>query len=366
VITVVDNGSSAVWHLREDDAGSPQWRLLDLPPDIGFGGPAIARSKEGRLEVAVTVPDALLHSSQTDPSGGEWHEHRSLGRPADQVMTWVGPALAENKDGRMEAFVLASSQPSEEEGGLWTIRQEAQGGWSPWLELGTPGGHLRHRPAVAANRGGRLEVFAQGDPGTVYVTRQDPTAPDGWSPWAEVRTPEVALTGRPVVTRNKDARLEVFALGADGAVWHAFQKASGDWSAWASLEGQDRSLSGLAAGAHADGRLVVFAVAEPPHGAAPQEPNLIWQREHAPAGGWSPWRSFTRPTGSPAVTDPVLALDASQRLQLWLRVPGSVQLYQLKQTAASGTEWDQRVREFSSPPSTDPAPEPERAGGPRV
>ena len=43
VITVVDNGSSAVWHLREDDAGSPQWRLLDLPPDIGFGGPAIAR-----------------------------------------------------------------------------------------------------------------------------------------------------------------------------------------------------------------------------------------------------------------------------------------------------------------------------------
>ena len=72
-------------------------------------------------------------------------------------------------------------------------------------------------------------------------------------------------------------------------------------------------------------------------------------------GGWTPWRSFTRPAGSPTVMDPALALDANRQLQLWLRIPDSARLYQLKQMARNGTEWKQRMWDFASPPSMDPA-----------
>jgi hypothetical protein len=212
-----------------------------------------------------------------------------------------------------------------------------------------------------------LPVELEGNPGTVYHIRQDPTALDGWSGWAELGTPQVALTGQPVVARNKDERLEVFMLGADGAVWHIWQDpaAADGWSPrrWHSLQGQGGPFSGLAAGAHADGRLVVFAVAEPSAGASPQEANAIWQREQLLAGGWSAWRPFTRPEGSPTVRDPALALDANKQLQLWLGIKGSGRLYQLKQTAPNGIEWNQREWDFQSPPSTDPANEPEPAGG---
>jgi hypothetical protein len=379
VITVEDTGSAdsdgAVWHLREDHEWSPQWRSLDMPLEpVLAGGPAIARNQDGRLEVAATTKDALRHAWQTTPNGDEWR-HDSLGRPKDLVMSRVSPAVAENKDGRIEAFVLATSVPGTVEGGLYNIRQDpaAPAGWSPWLELGSPGTRIRHRPAVAPNKDGRLEVFVQGDspapgdPGTVYRTRQDPTAPDGWSPWAELESPQVALTGQPVVARNKDGRLEVFMLGTDGAVWHIWQtKPNGDeWAPqqWHPLEGGP--FSGLAVGAHADGRLVVFAVAKPSDSASPQQANAIWQREHKlTGGGWSAWRSFTRPAGSPTVTEPALALDANKQLQLWLRIKRSVHLYQLKQTAPNGTEWNQREWDFASPPSTDPAYKPEPASGP--
>jgi hypothetical protein len=43
-----------------------------------------------------------------------------------------------------------------------------------------------------------------------------------------------------------------------------------------------------------------------------------------------------------------------------------VRLYQLKQTAANGTDWNQREWNFQSPPSTEPAHQPEPARDPPI
>jgi hypothetical protein len=357
-----------VWHVREareDPGWPPQFESLGVALDSGFGGPApaIARNKDDRLEVVITSADALLHSWQTEPNGDQWH-HDSLGRPAETALTPASPALVKNQDGRMEIFVLANSGAVslQQTGQLWTIWQDptAPGGWSPWLELGAPGVPLRDRPAVALNRDGRLDVFLHSNPGTVHHIWQDPAGLDGWSQWDTLGDPQVPLRGQPEVARNKDGRLEVFMLGSDGALWHIWQdpSAADGWSPrrWHSLEGPG-GLSGVATGAHTDGRLVVFAVAEPSASASPQEANVIWQREQLLAGGWSAWRPFTRPDGSPPIRDPALALDANKRLQLWLGIKGSGRLYQLKQTAPNGTEWNQREWDFRSPP-TDPAHQP--------
>jgi hypothetical protein len=47
------------------------------------------------------------------------------------------------------------------------------------------------------------------------------------------------IVSDPSLALNSDGRLEVFALGLDGALWHIWQDAahSGPWSAWASLGG---------------------------------------------------------------------------------------------------------------------------------
>ena len=47
------------------------------------------------------------------------------------------------------------------------------------------------------------------------------------------------IVSDPSLADNSDGRLEVFALGLDGALWHIWQDAAhaGPWSAWASLGG---------------------------------------------------------------------------------------------------------------------------------
>src|SRR4051812_11617930 len=71
----------------------------------------------------------------------------------------------------------------------------------------------------------------------------------------------------PVVAENVDARLEVFALGDDGAVWHLWQRAPfGEWNAhdqWAS-RGRPSGvvLLDFVVESNADGRLEIFALGD--------------------------------------------------------------------------------------------------------
>jgi hypothetical protein len=359
----------SVWQLRQvrEDDWPARWRSLDMPYSVdGWPGPAIASNKDGRLEVAFMTLKELLHAWQTEPNGDQW-QHESLDWPSDMQLEQVRPELTQNKDGRLEVFVLA--KPSS--GGttaLWHRWQQTQGGWSPWTSLDAPDQVGLKTLAVAQNGDGRLEAFALGEDKALWHRWQQTQG--GWSPWTSRDAPDQVglFTGSGAllaVARNRDGRLEAFALGEDKAVWHIWQQTQGGWSPWSSLEGQpDGSFFGygLAVGAHADGRLVLFVVAKEAD-ATSQEPNVIWQREQAVAGRWSPWRSFRRPHGPRKVGDPALALDANGQLQLWTSSPGSVELYRLKQTKPNGSEWNSSSWHFL------PSPEPPSyafrpAGGP--
>ncbi|HEY5474409.1 MAG TPA: hypothetical protein VIK32_14625, partial [Candidatus Limnocylindrales bacterium] len=82
------------------------------------------------------------------------------------------PAVAINKDGRLEVFVRGTDSAS------WHVWQTApNNGWSGWASLG---GILSDGPAVGSNADGRLEVFARGAALNLIHTWQ--TAPnDGWN-----------------------------------------------------------------------------------------------------------------------------------------------------------------------------------------
>src|SRR5690348_4981144 len=71
---------------------------------------------------------------------------------------------------------------------------------------------------------------------------------------------EDSLTvGKPVIGKNADGSLEVFAVNADGELRHRRQKESnGDWSPWSHLG--TGFLPGIAVARDAGGRMEVFAV----------------------------------------------------------------------------------------------------------
>ncbi|MEU2064782.1 matrixin family metalloprotease [Streptomyces sp. NPDC013455] len=165
-----------------------------------------------------------------------------------------------------------------------------------WSSLG---GGLTH-PVTAPNADGRLEVFARGLDGALWHIWQ--TAPNnGWSGWASLGG---GIQGAPCVGRNADGRLEAFARGLDGALWHKWQTAPDTgWSEWNSLGG---GLTLPVAAGNADRRLEVFVRGL--DGALWH----IWQT--APNGGWSGWASL----GGGTVGRHTVGRNADGRLEVFV------------------------------------------------
>ena len=162
------------------------------------------------------------------------------------------------------------------------------------------GGALTSRIAVGRNKDGRLEVFALGLDNALWHIWQ--TAPNnGWSGWASLGG---SLVGDPSVVSNADGRIEVFARGANNALLHIWQTAPNNgWSNWSSLGGI--ITSNPAAGRNKDGRVEVFARGG--DGALWH----IWQT--APNSGWSGWGTL----GVHFIGDPVVANNLDGRLEVF-------------------------------------------------
>jgi hypothetical protein len=204
-----------------------------------------------------------------------------------------------------------------------------------------------------------LELFAAADNGRVrrawFIWQRAPKASTSWSSWAELKVPP-ELSGevgeglyRPAVARNQDGRLELFMQGTDKNVWHCWQSAAGagPWSRWSSLGRPPGGDAELAAGAQADGGLVVFA-------ANTGSPGLSVLAQTDPNDGWSSWKPLEQPV---QLLDLAMALDADRRLELWARFPGSVDPYFLKQVSPYSNEWDGGAWAAApQPASTGPEP----------
>jgi hypothetical protein len=111
-------------------------------------------------------------------------------------------------------------------------------GWSGWASLGGQlGGGT---PVVGRNADGRLEVFALGvgaqGPELVHLW-QDPTSATAWSGWDNLGSPPGQFMGALAAGDNADGRLEVFTrvgLMSTGVAWHIWQNPvpGTGWSGW--------------------------------------------------------------------------------------------------------------------------------------
>jgi baseplate J-like protein len=198
--------------------------------------------------------------------------------PLQDTVTWLtlglavsaSPVAAVDGGGLLNAFVIGDDRA------LWTIAQvNNDGTWGQWQSLGGQIDLL----AVGTNQDGRLEVFARGADKALWHIWQTSPGSSSWSSWSWLGGQIDMLA----VGSNQDGRLEVFARGiADHALWHIWQVApSSFWSGWYSLGGQ---IDLMAVGSNQDGRLEVFARGT--------DRGLwhIWQT--APNSGWSAWYSL--------------------------------------------------------------------------
>ena len=107
---------------------------------------------------------------------------------------------------------------------LHHVAQLPGGGWSGWIDLGSFG--VIGEPAVGRNGDGRLEVFARGMDGGLWHAWQT-AANAGWTTGA--RLGNASLASDPDVGASADGRLEVFWRAPGGNVETTFQQTGGGW-----------------------------------------------------------------------------------------------------------------------------------------
>src|SRR2546421_379729 len=157
----------------------------------------------------------------------------SLGKPANNI-TLSSPHAVQNADGRLEVLLNGS------DGNLWHIWQITPGkNWGTWTSLSKPPAtSFVTIPVATKNDNVHIAVVSICVDGNLWRIWQK-TPGNGWGNWSSSGQPPVKTSGPtlpPAVVQNLDGRLEVFLLGADGAIWHIWQNApNGTWSNWASL-----------------------------------------------------------------------------------------------------------------------------------
>jgi len=175
---------------------------------------------------------ALWHIWQVAPNGG-WSDWASLGKPNDQDFTeppkdrdLFNPLVQENADGHLEVFAPGN-------GAFCNRWQEAPNsnvwrheGWNakPNPETGVGLTWLEAALNIEGPLRNHIEVLAFADDGALWHAWQI-DQPPFWSQWHSLGNPPPRIRegNHLTIWTNQDGRLEVFAVGEDGAVWHIWQ-----------------------------------------------------------------------------------------------------------------------------------------------
>ena len=234
--------SGTVWQATQKAVGWTAWTQIGSGVS---GSMTIGHNQDGRLEVFVLDGGgALWHAWQL--VGGGWSPFALLGGHS-----LTGISVASNQDGRVEVFAVGGDHAIYH---VWQVARNSI--YSGWQSLG---GSVQGAPSTANDPDGRIEVVTRGTDNRVYDVWQ--TSPNGaWSPVLPLGTQAAGgVTGDPVVVRNRDGRLELFAPGSDGTPTDMWQvSVGGTWSGLVPFGGA--TTSALVGTNNADGHLVLFQV----------------------------------------------------------------------------------------------------------
>jgi hypothetical protein len=305
----------SVLHAWQEDPNGPWSDWSEVPLSWTSSPPALASNDAGRLELFAATTDAVNHVWQTE-NGWSAVEVLLGVRPAGR------PVVGRNEDGRLEVFVCNAEGQVEHN---W--QREANGDWvstaGRWPTLQGVVAATNAEPAIAANADGRLEMFVRGADGDLYHAWQ--RYPNGgFGPWTAMG---VDVPGMPAVVLNADGRLEIFAVADGGDLVHAVQQDSGDgFGGWSVLGG---GWAGAAVvGANSDGRLEVFVRG--------RDGVLHHNPQTGPGEGFAGWR----PLGGSWDGPPSVERNEDGRLEVFMRGQDGAVYHAAQDAPGAGfSEW---------------------------
>jgi hypothetical protein len=333
---------ATMWHAWQAGPSSWTWTLWHPFGEPGPGGPGAPtmyqRSATGQLGVLVVSSgdQAVWHRRQTGPEPDKWSDWESLGQPdGDPVQGPVATATLE--DGQVMAVVVAA-------GAVWqtTATEDPDQQWSAWSSLGHPDGAIVLAVSIATPSDSPCQLVAlvewpdHGDatsPGARSVLWHRRRQAGVWSEWEPLIQPAgySVPVGTPMLTvSNFSGYLEVFTRTSDGAVWRAAMQQienPGARRPWAMLVRPGYSFGNLAiASDSAKGQMLLVAPTS--------TGNHLWYALQSPADAatWSPLSPLSvvpeaSAQDADALTCPVLLEDGTNRMQLYVLVPATGNIY---------------------------------------
>lgn len=205
--------------------------------------------------------------------------------------------------------------------------------WSDWGVFGDNKEYIDF--AVESNHLGYPEVFALSADGNVYHKKPRANS-DSWSNWSNLNFKDNAIA--LAVGKNQDGRLEAFVLDKEGALSQIWQTnvTKGTWSNWQSMGGE-KGNTAVAVGSNEDGRLEVFVINE--------KGNVrnTWQ----PSPNHGPWKGWGNYIVKSCAKSIKVGKNQDGRLEIFVfDCEGVVhQLWQPKPNSGPWTGWETRTGE---------------------
>ncbi|MFD8996772.1 PIG-L family deacetylase [Streptomyces abikoensis] len=294
---------------------------------------------DGRLTAFGVLDQQAAMWQETAPGSGTWDGPKLLG--GGQLLPTLTASLT--KDGRWQLFAERIAglgvKPEENRREIVTVEQRSKGGaFGGWTSLGNPEtdptrGRRVGAPVVARNADGSLQLFARNWAKGVATRQQQP---DGsWSPWTDLPEAEVQ-EGLTAITDAK-GRVHLFGAGHDTVSHWEQQTPGGPFSL--DRSNLPASVDPPAALAKRDGSVqLVFREAKSTNIVAYRLPpgGGTWQRENvdlagrgfgalsllaAPSGGDGTLIAARNNDGS---TSLVTIGAGGNRAPRWSTVPGAV------------------------------------------
>ncbi len=201
---------------------------------------------------------------------------------------------------------------------------------------GTSDTHIN--PCVANTSDGRMELFAIGNSGSLYHTYQT-NANGSWSGWTAMggSADKWSVNALPAVGVNHGGRLEVFVVGTNGAIYHVYQKVAGssaatNWSAFSVVSSSRvNQTAKLAVGNWANGALDLFVIGTD---------TVLYHNYQTTTGNSTSWSGFLSLGGNwEENADISVASENDGRLDVFV-IGGLGSLHNNFQTAINSTTWN--------------------------
>jgi hypothetical protein len=296
-------GFDGVLHQLWQIAPNGPWSGWFNAGQAAYQPPGLCLTSDQRLEVFVGGGN-LLHKWQTAINNGwsGWVNHGSPQNPPLNASIGAPTPVLSTRDDCVYVFATDELTTS----GVSYVKQNApdNDNFSGWNSLGNPPATTIVGPPGVGENEGLLQVFAVGADNALWSNKQEfvplPVRHTIWSGWFSLDLAGTGFNDRPAIQGGADGRNEVFVIGRDGSLYHIWQtNLHGAWSAWYSHGNPGDFLSDHPSIAYpSDGRLIVFTVS---NGA------VHYLRQVAQNNGWSDWMSLGVPGGgaqsAPSVFD---------------------------------------------------------------